>query len=60
MRLLELSGETGWFICNNYTVEYEEGELTYTGNGYIVIGYILAKERIGNQMNRMTDRLRRN
>ena len=49
-KLLNLIGETGWFICNGNSRGDEEGEITFTGRGDTVIDYILAEERIRRLM----------
>ena len=45
-KLLNLIGETEWFICNGNSRGNEEGEITFTGRGDTVIDYILSEERI--------------
>ena len=48
--LLNLIGETGWFISNGNARGDEEGEITFTGRCDTVIDYILAEERIRSLM----------
>ena len=49
-KLLNLIGETAWFICNGNSRGDEEGEITFTGRGDTGIDYILAEERIRRLM----------